>query len=304
MQKLFVLLLSALFVISCNNAADTNATTTDSAGSKDSNSASNSTAAESQAEADMSARAEINSFPGYDTAFMKIVYFNAQQFEVNDTIFGLRKPGNDTLHVEGDIMELYPEEGARGVATTSRLWPVENKKIIVTYTINTNYTDTGLVMQAIREWEKGLAVSFVKKKIGDGRLDYIEFVSSGATQSFVGCIKRGMQPIELADWARKFNIAHEIGHSLGLYHEMTRKDRDSAVKILCATDINYRHAYKGDPSARDLGPYNLFSIMHYPETPCMEVIKKAWLHLPAGVPGQRSYIHRQDYTALRTIYGL
>lgn len=61
------------------------------------------------------------------------------------------------------------------------------------------------------------------------------------------------------------NTVHEIGHALGLWHEQSRADRDSYIKILwenIAEDHKYnfnQHLHDG----KDFGVYDYASIMHY-----------------------------------------
>jgi hypothetical protein len=62
------------------------------------------------------------------------------------------------------------------------------------------------------------------------------------------------------------NITHEICHALGLLHEQNRSDRGSFVTINWS-NINPIHQdqFNAQPwqRARDFGPYDKFSIMHY-----------------------------------------
>ena len=60
-------------------------------------------------------------------------------------------------------------------------------------------------------------------------------------------------------------IAHEIGHALGFYHEMSRPDRDTAVRILWENiHPDNRKNFKIEPDIESFGlPYDPYSIMHY-----------------------------------------
>lgn len=60
-------------------------------------------------------------------------------------------------------------------------------------------------------------------------------------------------------------IAHEIGHALGFYHEMSRPDRNTAVTILWENiHPENRKNFKIEPDIETFGlPYDPYSIMHY-----------------------------------------
>jgi hypothetical protein len=61
-------------------------------------------------------------------------------------------------------------------------------------------------------------------------------------------------------------IEHELGHSLGLFHEQSRQDRDEHVKILWD---NIEPSQKGNfakyraVAGHEVGPYDVDSLMHY-----------------------------------------
>ncbi|XP_055355844.1 zinc metalloproteinase nas-15-like [Paramacrobiotus metropolitanus] len=60
-------------------------------------------------------------------------------------------------------------------------------------------------------------------------------------------------------------IIHEVMHSLGFYHEMSRVDRDDYVTIVCSNigrrDWKQFVSYRGDLQGL---PYDYDSLMHYP----------------------------------------
>jgi astacin len=59
---------------------------------------------------------------------------------------------------------------------------------------------------------------------------------------------------------------HEIGHAVGLYHEQTRHDRDSHVRILWENiepGNRYNFAQHSVLAGVDTGDYDYGSIMHY-----------------------------------------
>lgn len=238
-------------------------------------------------------RSEINDFTGLPVDSLKIIYRNVMV----DTVYGYRSR-NDTFHVEGDILYVK-RSNIRGAGITHNLWKPRNRPgpVVIPYVINTAYPHKEWVEEAINWWTAGANIRFVKwDKV---QPNYIDFVPSAYTQSFIG-MRGGRQPIELADWARVGNIAHEIGHALGLYHEHMRRDRDKFVTVFCIDDINYKHAYKFDPYVGDFETYNYSSIMHYPPTKCLRIPNAP----PSVVVGQREKITPLDFQTIKIMYNL
>jgi hypothetical protein len=62
------------------------------------------------------------------------------------------------------------------------------------------------------------------------------------------------------------NVIHEIGHALGLLHEVTRSDQHNFVSVNFSNiAVIHQDQFRSKPSDRpaDFGPYDKFSIMHY-----------------------------------------
>ena len=87
--------------------------------------------------------------------------------------------------------------------------------------------------------------------------------------SFIGRIKGYIQPISIGQYCAFSQVVHEIGHTLGYWHEQNRPDRDKYINIL---QNNIRPGYGNNFQKHSTStidslkvPYDFNSIMHYGE---------------------------------------
>lgn len=165
------------------------------------------------------------------------------------------------------------------------------------------------VNAAIAHYHAVTKIRFAPKTAAD--TDYVVFRSvttPGVCQSRVGRVG-GAQDVLLDDGCDTGNIIHELAHTLGLFHEHTRQDRDDYVSVrydLIAP--RYRSQYDKNPSiARDFGPYDYASILHYP--PVAFGIAPGLVTMTdknggtAGF-GQRVGLSQGDIASIHALYGL
>ena len=164
--------------------------------------------------------------------------------------------------------------GAAAKANPKYYWP----NGIVPYLVDPSITDPEPILKAMREWEKA-GIRFPPRR---AEADYVVFTLSDAAKereaaseddvqeiagavSAVGRIGGRQQIVARGSDVPWWRYAHEIGHTLGLFHEHLRLDRDRWVTI---------HRDNLDPEARrsfeikraktaDIGSFDVKSIMLY-----------------------------------------
>jgi len=158
------------------------------------------------------------------------------------------------------------------------------------------------ILLAMKIWEMHTKIHFEKiEPEQTPTADYIIFTpdQDQRCSSYVGR-QGGGQPVLLASRCSTMNIVHELGHTIGLWHEQSRLDRDAYVRIMWE-NINELYWYNFNQhitDGRDYDEYDYQSIMHY------SAYAFSKNHLQTIVPiqrdveiGQRQFLSSKDIAA-------
>lgn len=167
---------------------------------------------------------------------------------------------------EGDMVlsdQQLTEGGAsnRGGATYSR-WP--NRTIYYTIAGNMGSINVNKINTAVSEYNSKTNARWVQRT---NQSNYVEFIFGSSNGSdgwaHIG-YQGGKQTISLDQYISVGSVIHEMGHTVGLYHEHSRQDRDQYVSIQW-NNIQDGQGYNFNKynSGTDIGPFNINSVMMY-----------------------------------------
>jgi len=145
-------------------------------------------------------------------------------------------------------------------------WPVAD--VYYAYDNSVSASNKTVIQKAMAQWAAGTCLAFHE----DASQQYT-MVFNTATS---GC----NAPVGLTSGTKNYTIslqspgcvqvgvaAHEIGHNVGMWHTMSRQDRDDNIYIYTENvDPNYLSQYNKVPATQEQNfsiPYDMGSIMHY-----------------------------------------
>ena len=196
------------------------------------------------------------------------------------------------------------------VASPSSLWTFE--KIAGAYAVPyTVVTDNPNRAQAITNFNSIFAgiIQFVPRTT---ETSYVQFNfnagdTSGSCASSIGLFAPAFQPNTITGSVScgVDTLMHEMGHTIGLYHEQSRSDRDQFVTV------NYQNVSVGLRYNFDIalgnaqlsGGYDYASIMHYFSGLFTRNGRNTIDAIPAGIPLTLTTYSAGDIDAIKRLYG-
>jgi hypothetical protein len=177
---------------------------------------------------------------------------------------------------------------------------------VIPFVIDADIPHPERIHDAILQWTEITPIRLVRRT---DQINYVRFVrenNDGLCFSSIGMIG-GEQKIRTDDKCETGTLVHEIGHTVGLWHEQSRRDRDRFVRVV------YRNIAQGSlrdferhiNDEPDFSDYDFASIMHYGEyADSKEPLGPSIETIPPGIPiGQRKSLSLGDIDAVEHMYG-
>ena len=177
---------------------------------------------------------------------------------------------------------------------------------VIPFVIDADIPHPERIYDAMVQWTAATPIRLVRRT---DEANYVRFVrenNDGLCFSSIGMIG-GEQKIRTDDKCETGTLVHEIGHTIGLWHEQSRRDRDKFVKVVYQniSQSSFRDFERHINDEPDFSNYDFASIMHYGAFADSKEAGGASIEtIPPGIPiGQRKSLSLGDIDAVEHMYG-
>ena len=197
----------------------------------------------------------------------------------------------------------------KSIAYISNLWPKVGGVVTIPYDIQPGSVTTA-VADAVASFNASMS-GFVQYVSRTAETNYVRFNLSATNYSYscasnVGMVG-GQQMITGSGSCNVPVLVHEMGHSIGLFHEHQRSDRSSYISIALANvdkPLIQGNFDASTSNAQDIGLYDYASVMHYYEKAFSKNGLIVIESIPAGIPlTNKIGFSVGDVDTIRRLYG-
>ena len=218
--------------------------------------------------------------------------------------------GDILLTSKGNISSLKQSKQNHiqySIARNDTPYKWKNNTIPYQFDPNVSEDTKAMVVSAMVHWSNNTSMQFIEINATQYP-DFVHITSQDyACYSHVGKVG-GVQDLNIVYDCGWGTAVHELGHTLGLWHEQSRSDRNQYIKILYE---NIESGFEDNFDQRildgtDLWKYDYNSIMHYGDDyfNAVDTNLKTIETIPKGITiGQRNAISTGDKRGISYIYG-
>ncbi|MDQ6707959.1 MAG: M12 family metallopeptidase, partial [Acidobacteriota bacterium] len=210
--------------------------------------------------------------------------------------------------IEGDIIlgpSTRKSDNRVDAAFTSlapRLWTNNT----VPYTIDADIPNQARITGAVKYYNENTPLKFRERT---NEANYVRFlrttIGNGACSSVIG-MNGGEQLIRTDDLCGMSTLIHEMGHTIGFFHEQERKDRNRYVTVLPENidKTKLGNFTIGGLTEQDIAGYEYASLMHYSPFEFSRTTDPVIQTVPAGIPfAEVTVLSPGDLDTLGRMYG-
>jgi hypothetical protein len=168
-----------------------------------------------------------------------------------------------SIHIEdkkngASLLKFFPNRWKKGIV------PYIIEKSLMFVTNSKNQSLFNLIISSIQDLQSKTIVKFIAFN-PEKHQNFLHFSLGDKNQAFIGC-QAGKNDIFVTQKAGKAEVLHQLMHSLGFFHEIQRKNKDSFIYLEKKHLKNPGFLEDGEHiclAGLNLGPFDLYSIMHY-----------------------------------------